>query len=50
MPDEASTNGTLESAGLDREHHVEPINANWNLEQGASSVAVDQFAHGAFMI
>ena len=48
MPDEAEYRRLLESAGLDREHHIQPINANWNLEQGASSVAVDQFAHGAF--
>jgi 5-histidylcysteine sulfoxide synthase/putative 4-mercaptohistidine N1-methyltranferase len=48
MPDEAEYRRLLESAGLDREHHTQSIEANWNLEQGASSVAVDRFAHGAF--
>lgn len=48
MPDEAEYRRLLESVGLDREHHAEPIEANWNLEHGASSVAVDRFAHGAF--
>ena len=48
MPDEAEYRRLLESAGLDRQHHIQPIEANWNLEHGASSVAVDQFAHGVF--
>jgi len=48
MPDEAEYRRLLEIAGLDREHHEQPINANWNLEQGASSVPVDTFRHGDF--
>ncbi len=48
MPDEAEYRRLLEYSGFDREHHEKPIEANWNLEQGASSVAVDRFAHGEF--
>ncbi|MDF7799000.1 5-histidylcysteine sulfoxide synthase [Pontiellaceae bacterium B1224] len=48
MPDEAEYRRMLEVAGLDREHCDKPIAANWNLEQGASSVPVDTFAHGDF--
>lgn len=48
MPDEAEYRRMLESAGLDREHHEVPIEANWNLEQGASPVPVDCFPHGDF--
>lgn len=48
MPDEAEYRRMLEFSGLDREHHEAPIEANWNLEQGASSVAIDRFAHGEF--
>jgi len=46
MPDEAEYRRMLEHAGLDREHHEEPIEANWNLEHGASSLPVDRFRHG----
>ena len=48
MPDEAEYRRLLEYTGLDHEHHDQPIQANWNLEYGCSSVAVDQFAHGDF--
>ena len=48
MPDEAEYRRLLEVAGLDHEHHEEPIAANWNLEQGASAVPVDTFNHGDF--
>ncbi len=48
MPDEAEYRRLLEYTGLDHEHHDQPIQANWNLEHGCSSVAVDQFAHGDF--
>jgi 5-histidylcysteine sulfoxide synthase/putative 4-mercaptohistidine N1-methyltranferase len=48
MPDEAEYRRLLETAGIDREHHEEPIEANWNLEHGASSVPVDRFKHGEF--
>jgi 5-histidylcysteine sulfoxide synthase/putative 4-mercaptohistidine N1-methyltranferase len=48
MPDEAEYRRLLEVSGLDREHHIQPIDANWNLEYGASSVPVDRFAHGEF--
>jgi 5-histidylcysteine sulfoxide synthase/putative 4-mercaptohistidine N1-methyltranferase len=48
MPDEAEYRRLLETAGIDREHHEDPITANWNLEHGASSVPVDCFKHGDF--
>ena len=48
MPDEAEYRRLLEEANLDREHHVNQIIANWNLEHGASSTPVDTFAHGSF--
>ena len=48
MPDEAEYRRLLAVSGLDVEHHETPIAANWNLEHGASSVPVDQFAHGDF--
>ena len=48
MPDEAEYRRLLEVSGLDIEHHETPVVANWNLEQGASSVPVDTFAHGDF--
>ncbi len=48
MPDEPEYRRLLEVSGLDREHHENPIAANWNLEHGASSVPVDRFAHGPF--
>jgi len=48
MPDEAEYRRMLEAAGLDCEHHEVPIEANWNLEQGASSTPVDRFPHGDF--
>jgi 5-histidylcysteine sulfoxide synthase/putative 4-mercaptohistidine N1-methyltranferase len=48
MPDEAEYRRLLEVSGLDREHCEQPIEANWNLEHGASSVPVDRFRHGEF--
>ncbi|MDF7824922.1 5-histidylcysteine sulfoxide synthase [Pontiellaceae bacterium B12227] len=48
MPDEAEYRRLLEVSGLDVEHHEVPVAANWNLEQFASSVPVDTFAHGDF--
>ena len=48
LPDEAEYRRLLQTAGLDREHHEAPITANWNLENGASSLPVDTFAHGDF--
>ena len=48
LPDEAEYRRLLQAAGLDREHHEVPIAANWNLENGASSLPVDIFAHGDF--
>jgi 5-histidylcysteine sulfoxide synthase/putative 4-mercaptohistidine N1-methyltranferase len=48
LPDEAEYRRLLEVSGYDREHHVAPISANWNLEKYASSVPVDTFAHGDF--
>ena len=48
MPDEGEYRRMLQVAGLDVEHHEQPIAANWNLEHYASSVPVDTFAHGRF--
>ena len=48
MPDEAEYRRLPEVSGLNVEHHETPVDANWNLEHGASSVPVDTFAHGAF--
>jgi 5-histidylcysteine sulfoxide synthase/putative 4-mercaptohistidine N1-methyltranferase len=48
MPDEAEYRRLLEVSGLNREHVEHPVQANWNLEHGASSVPVDRFAHGPF--
>ncbi len=48
LPDEAEYRRLLEVAGLDREHVFEPVAANWNLEQFASPMPVDRFAHGDF--
>lgn len=48
LPDEAEYRRLLQVAGLVREHHEQPVSANWNLECAASSVPVDQFKHGDF--
>ena len=48
MPDEAEYRRLMEVSGVAREHHIEPIEANWNLEKGASSAPIDRYAHGEF--
>ncbi len=48
LPDEAEYRRLLQATGLDREHHEQPVCANWNLEHAASPVPVDQFRHGDF--
>ena len=48
LPDEAEYRRLLDVTGLDREHVFAPVAANWNLEQYASPMPVDRFAHGEF--
>lgn len=48
LPDEAEYRRLLEVTGLAREHAFAPVAANWNLEQYASPMPVDRFAHGEF--